>query len=147
MEQEAVAVHFRGHCPAFGAHPYSSQLPHCLFARNSYNQLHFCVHDKSGTPSRAGKLDSSSGHVPISMSHLSNKLKRAKTSSLLQLYYSRTLSIDVLHAVTRGTKLSELFKLTLQIQPVTHQGPKDLVEFFSGATNILFAYGSHGLAV
>lgn len=34
-----------------------------------------------------------------------------------------------------------------QIENVTHQGPKSLIQFFSGATNVLFAFGSHGLCV
>ncbi|MQM07823.1 hypothetical protein Taro_040669 [Colocasia esculenta] len=34
-----------------------------------------------------------------------------------------------------------------QIPNVTHQGPKKLVDFFTGATNILFSFGSHGLCM
>ncbi|XP_068658383.1 auxin transporter-like protein 1 [Aristolochia californica] len=34
-----------------------------------------------------------------------------------------------------------------QVGQVRHQGPKNLVEFFTGATNILFSYGSHGLCI
>eukprot|EP01018_Ginkgo_biloba_P027958 Gb_28004 [translate_table: standard] len=34
-----------------------------------------------------------------------------------------------------------------QIEHVKHQGPKSMVQFFSGATNILFAFGSHGLCI
>lgn len=34
-----------------------------------------------------------------------------------------------------------------QIKNVKHQGPKSMVQFFSGATNILFSFGSHGLCI
>uniref|UniRef100_A0A0D6R7N8 Amino acid transporter transmembrane domain-containing protein n=1 Tax=Araucaria cunninghamii TaxID=56994 RepID=A0A0D6R7N8_ARACU len=34
-----------------------------------------------------------------------------------------------------------------QIENVRHQGPKSMVQFFSGATNILFSFGSHGLCI
>lgn len=34
-----------------------------------------------------------------------------------------------------------------QIDNVKHQGPKSMVQFFSGATNILFSFGSHGLCI
>lgn len=34
-----------------------------------------------------------------------------------------------------------------QIDHVKHQGPKSMVQFFSGATNILFSFGSHGLCI
>ncbi|XP_058077054.1 auxin transporter-like protein 1 [Magnolia sinica] len=34
-----------------------------------------------------------------------------------------------------------------QIGQVTHQGPQNLVDFFTGATNILFSFGSHGLCI
>ncbi|KAG9459444.1 hypothetical protein H6P81_003952 [Aristolochia fimbriata] len=34
-----------------------------------------------------------------------------------------------------------------QVEKVSHQGPKNMVEFFTGATNILFSFGSHGLCI
>uniref|UniRef100_A0A1D1YL42 Auxin transporter protein 1 n=1 Tax=Anthurium amnicola TaxID=1678845 RepID=A0A1D1YL42_9ARAE len=34
-----------------------------------------------------------------------------------------------------------------QIENVTHQGPKSWIDFFTGATNILFSFGSHGLCI
>ncbi|XP_020275631.1 auxin transporter-like protein 1 isoform X2 [Asparagus officinalis] len=35
----------------------------------------------------------------------------------------------------------------LQIKNVQHQGPNNLLDFFTGATNILFSFGSHGLCI
>ncbi|CAN6468218.1 unnamed protein product [Victoria cruziana] len=35
----------------------------------------------------------------------------------------------------------------LQVENVRHQGPKNMVDFFTGATNILFSFGSHGLCI
>ncbi|KAF3795740.1 Auxin transporter-like protein 1 [Nymphaea thermarum] len=34
-----------------------------------------------------------------------------------------------------------------QVENVHHQGPKNMVDFFTGATNILFSFGSHGLCI
>ncbi|CAA6669121.1 unnamed protein product [Spirodela intermedia] len=34
-----------------------------------------------------------------------------------------------------------------QIEGATHRGPKKLVDFFTGSTNILFSFGSHGLCI
>ncbi|ONK63357.1 uncharacterized protein A4U43_C07F14210 [Asparagus officinalis] len=34
-----------------------------------------------------------------------------------------------------------------QIKNVQHQGPNNLLDFFTGATNILFSFGSHGLCI
>ncbi|KAL5996202.1 hypothetical protein ACLOJK_026276 [Asimina triloba] len=34
-----------------------------------------------------------------------------------------------------------------QVGEVHHQGPKNMINFFTGATNILFSFGSHGLCI
>ncbi|XP_077218757.1 auxin transporter-like protein 2 [Tasmannia lanceolata] len=34
-----------------------------------------------------------------------------------------------------------------QIGDVSHQGPKSMIDFFTGSTNILFSFGSHGLCI
>jgi auxin influx carrier (AUX1 LAX family) len=37
--------------------------------------------------------------------------------------------------------------MTAQVHGVTHSGPKTLVLYFTGATNILYTFGGHAITV
>lgn len=40
-----------------------------------------------------------------------------------------------------------IFPMMLQAENVTHTGPKKLVLYFTGATNILYTFGGHAVTV
>jgi len=40
-----------------------------------------------------------------------------------------------------------ILEIMLQAENVTHTGPKKLVLYFTGATNILYTFGGHAVTV